>query len=211
MKSKNLTLLISMILLIDNPALAMEGKGEKSAEIANSPIIQSIVYHEEKKLSVDLESLSVVSIDKTAEPSTEKRVESPTKRKDFITIPIRRKSAVSPRGKEINSPKQNTTFLEEQGKDPDPITVRKAFSSLIEDDQNDSSRCVISTSQEEKKPSPRSGFKRYSLIGPIEFLRIPQNSSQEESKDFSIGTEQISPGRDGAISPTHPQSRDPIL
>lgn len=176
MNTINLTLVISAILFTTKPVVAMEGVD--TPEIPSSSMGQQILPHE-KVISIDPLDLSTISIEKTTEPLPKRKVSK--------TLPLnRRKSSGSPRVGAINSPKsvlpnQTIPLVEDQRKD---LGETKEFSSSVLDEQCGSPKCLITTPQEKKIKSPRPGFKRYSLEGPIDILGSSSNSSQVEQKDF---------------------------
>lgn len=176
MNTINLTLVISAILFTTKPVVAMEGVD--TPEIPSSSMGQQILPHE-KMISIDPLDLSTISIEKTTEPLPKRKVSK--------TLPLkRRKSSGSPRVGAINSPKsvlpnQTIPLVEDQRKD---LGETKEFSSSVLEEQYGSPKCLITTPQEKKIKSPRPGFKRYSLEGPIDILGYSSNSSQVEQKDF---------------------------
>lgn len=176
MNTINLTLVISAILFTTKPVVAMEGVD--TLETPSSSSGQQILPHE-KEISIDPLDLSTISIEKTTDPTPKRKVSK--------TLPLnRRKSSGSPRVGGINSPKfvllhQMAPLLEDQRKD---LGETKEFSSSALDEQYGSPRCLIIVPQEKKIKSPRPGFKRYSLEGPIDFLGSSSNSSQGEQKNF---------------------------
>ena len=187
MKNKNIALTISGILLVGNLAVAMEGEKEKSLEPSNSLTIQSILHDDKEKISMNPLYLSNIPIEKSAEFPAEKKRTSSGKVSKTLPLNRSRKNSGSPRAGVSTSPKsvssnQTMAFLVDQGKD---CEEKKRSSCLLPDEQKESPR---------QEKSPRLGFKRYSLVGPVEDIQIPvPNSSQME--------QQGSLGREGAISP----------
>lgn len=210
MRNKNLAVLISGILLNENPAVAMNEDVVEFSKKSQSPTIELIDLKKDS-MSIDHSDLSA------------------KKQKVSKTLPLnRRKSSGSPRTTSISapksiSPKQTTAFLEDQRKSDEGKRKESLSSSpdeqkespghlqpAFENEKKEPSKLTIVHSKEEKQSqegkkesSPRPGFKKYSLVGPIVHQQIPfPNSSQSEQTD--------SPGRDGAISPMR-QSRDQVF
>lgn len=190
MIKKNQLLTISMILLTASPAMVMEKIEEEFSLNLTSAIPTQIYLHENKNNSNDLQNQPNVSIEKKMVLSEENV---------FQPLPLnrRRKSSGSPRIKVYTaprsaSPKQTSAFLENSKKANEGIGSESI--SISPDEKKESIGDLPKTNVERKQKPVQLNCRRYSLVGPIEFLTVPdKNSSPIEQKNSSEPEEVILP------------------
>lgn len=181
-------LTICAVLITATPATGMEK--EEFSQGLKYPTIQSISIPEKENISTHLENQPHVSSEREMN-SSEEAVNK------ILSMNRRRKSSESPRMKIIISPRSTSpikarAYIDNKKKVNEGQSTESV--SISPDEKKELAECLSMVPLERREKPVRAGCKRYSLVGPIEFLRVTfPDSSQTEQKASLQREEMILP------------------